>query len=251
MENVPGLLSPQNAALLSSATSIVKENYHVLKPLVLSASNFGLPTKRKRMFVIGFSRTIRQDINISHFRLKSSHVTVSDAISDLPSPSNAQQKDDFGCSFVPNATQSFSEYANSLKGPPPEGLGWSVSTDKLKRGFVSGFQPTIHSVAVASRYALLEGGQTDGKSKSKRLSWLGQSPTLRAGTGRDKGSFQAVRPIHPSVGRVITVREAARLQGFPDWFVFHPTKWHSFRMIGNSVPPLLARQLISKIFTII
>ena len=43
--------------------------------------------------------------------------------------------------------------------------------------------------------------------------------------------------------RRITVREAARLQSFPDWFRFHPTKWHGFRQVGNSVPPLLARKL--------
>ncbi|WP_413468690.1 DNA cytosine methyltransferase [Lishizhenia sp.] len=49
-----------------------------------------------------------------------------------------------------------------------------------------------------------------------------------------------MRPLHPEQPRVITVREAARLQGFPDWFVFHPTKWHSFRMIGNSVSPLVS-----------
>jgi len=43
------------------------------------------------------------------------------------------------------------------------------------------------------------------------------------------------------VPRVITVREAARLHSYPDWFRFHTTKWHGFRQIGNSVPPLLAR----------
>ena len=40
---------------------------------------------------------------------------------------------------------------------------------------------------------------------------------------------------------MITVREAARLHSYPDWFRFHATKWHGFRQIGNSVPPMLAR----------
>ncbi|QQA63420.1 DNA cytosine methyltransferase [Aeromonas caviae] len=44
----------------------------------------------------------------------------------------------------------------------------------------------------------------------------------------------------------MTVREAARLQGFPDWFTFHPTKWH-FRMIGNSVSPLLSEAILGRI----
>ncbi|MFX7922723.1 DNA cytosine methyltransferase, partial [Acinetobacter baumannii] len=70
-----------------------------------------------------------------------------------------------------------------------------------------------------------------------KLDKLGFCPTLRAGTGPERGSYQAVRPIHPTSPRVITPREASRLQGFPDWFQFHPTKWHSFRQIGNSVSP--------------
>jgi DNA (cytosine-5)-methyltransferase 1 len=70
---------------------------------------------------------------------------------------------------------------------------------------------------------------------------------LRAGTGSDHGSYQSVRPIHPAEPRVITVREAARLQGFPDRFRFHPTVWHSFRMIGNSVSPIMAQAIFSLI----
>ncbi|MNE77181.1 Modification methylase AplI [compost metagenome] len=46
---------------------------------------------------------------------------------------------------------------------------------------------------------------------------------------------------------MITVREAARLHSFPDWFRFHTTKWHGFRQIGNSVPPLLGRAIASSI----
>ncbi len=58
----------------------------------------------------------------------------------------------------------------------------------------------------------------------------------------------ALRPIHFSEPRVITVREAARLQGFPDWFRFHKTKWHSFRGIGNSVCPFVAEAIFRVIY---
>ena len=61
----------------------------------------------------------------------------------------------------------------------------------------------------------------------------------------ERGRFQAVRPLHPHQNRVITPREAARLQGFPDWFQFPSTKWHSFRCIGSSVSPILAERLFS------
>lgn len=70
--------------------------------------------------------------------------------------------------------------------------------------------------------------------------------TLRAGTKAPGGPFTSPRPIHPHLARVITVREAARLHSYPDWFRFHATKWHGFRQIGNSVPPLLARAVASQ-----
>ena len=47
---------------------------------------------------------------------------------------------------------------------------------------------------------------------------------------------------------MITVREAARLHSYPDWFRSHATKWHGFRQIGNSVPPLLARAVAAGLF---
>src|SRR2546422_633475 len=59
----------------------------------------------------------------------------------------------------------------------------------------------------------------------------------------------APRPIHPRRNRVISVREAARLHSFPDWFRFHITKWHGFRQIGNALPPLLGRAIAYEIAT--
>ena len=119
----------------------------------------------------------------------------------------------------------------------------------MQQGLVTGFFSTKHTAAVEQRFSNVEQGKVDRISKYPRLKWDGISPTLRAGTGSDRGSFQAVRPIHPDDPRVITVREAARIQGFPDWFIFHPTKWHSFRMIGNSVSPVVSTHLLSKILS--
>ena len=130
---------------------------------------------------------------------------------------------------------------------PPKHLGSELAIKKLKNKMLSGFFDTVHTKEVMTRYLALEPEKVDKISRSKKLSWKGVSPTLRAGTGSDKGSYQAVRPIHPSSPRVITVREAARLQGFPDWFCFHPTKWHSFRMIGNSVSPIVSENIMTNI----
>jgi DNA (cytosine-5)-methyltransferase 1 len=88
-------------------------------------------------------------------------------------------------------------------------------------------------------------GEKDEISKTVRLKADGLCPTLRAGTDASRGSYQAVRPVRPTAARVITPREAARLQGFPDWFQFAPTKWHSFRQIGNSVSPFVAEAVLA------
>ena len=85
------------------------------------------------------------------------------------------------------------------------------------------------------------------KSRLYRLSKDGLSRALRAGTLPAQGSFTAVRPIHPVRPRCISVREGARLHSFPDWYAFHPTKWHGFRQVGNAVPPRLARAVAKAI----
>lgn len=112
-------------------------------------------------------------------------------------------------------------------------------------GMFTGHRQTEHTAAVIRRFRDVAQGEVDAVGRHPRLAWNGQCPTLRAGTGNDKGSYQSVRPIHPTEHRVITVREAARMQGFPDWFKFHPTVWHSFRMIGNSVSPIIAHAIFS------
>ena len=73
------------------------------------------------------------------------------------------------------------------------------------------------------------------------------SNTLRAGTDGARGAFTSPRPIHYRYDRCITVREMARLHGFPDWFRLHATKWHGARQIGNAVPPPLARAIAAEV----
>jgi len=70
---------------------------------------------------------------------------------------------------------------------------------------------------------------------------------LRAGTDSARGAFTSPRPLHYAYPRCITVREMARLHGFPDWFRFHRTKWNGARQIGNAVPPPLARAVAREV----
>lgn len=247
MENVEGLLDKKHFEVLNQAIESLDKRYKVLSPFIVNASDFGVPTKRKRVFVIGYDENIVEPIEIKLFSVQNTRVTVKDALSDLPSPlKENSHKTEFGWKTY-KTSQNLSIYAQQMRKMPAKHLGNIEARQKLAQNLTSGHFNTHHMKVVQDRYAALQQGGVDQISKSKRLEWNGLCPTLRAGTGSDKGSYQAVRPIHPDEPRVITVREAARLQGFPDWFCFHPTKWHSFRMIGNSVSPLVSFHIMKLI----
>jgi DNA (cytosine-5)-methyltransferase 1 len=106
---------------------------------------------------------------------------------------------------------------------------------------------TVHTAASVERFAATLPGKTESISRFLRLHPDGVCSTLRAGTASDRGAHTSPRPIDPYLPRVITVREAARLHGYPDWFRFHATKWHGFRQIGNSVPPPLAKAVAASL----
>lgn len=251
MENVEGILDEGNAETLSASLKTVEAHYRLIGPVLIDAQAFGAATRRRRVVVIGF-RNDEPDYQTEHlFEHVSVRSNVRDAISDLPSPiSNNELSQDFGWTKLTRA-DALSAYAQRARAPAPPGMGWSTALERHSKGEVSGFLDTSHTPKVISRFQELMPGAVDRISKYPKLDWDGVCPTLRSGTGRDRGSFQAARPVHPDHPRVITVREAARLQGFPDWFVFHPTKWHSFRMIGNSVSPYVAEVLLARISTLI
>jgi DNA (cytosine-5)-methyltransferase 1 len=106
---------------------------------------------------------------------------------------------------------------------------------------------TIHTALSKKRFKATRPGETEPISRFLKLDPHGVCNTIRAGTASDRGAFTSPRPIHPFSPRCITVREAARLHSYPDWFRFHVTKWHGFRQVGNSVPPLLGQAVASKI----
>ena len=248
-ENVPGLMHQQNTPLRERALSALSTDYVVLPPLYVSANHYGAPTWRKRIFIVGYLPDVVEGLMVDSFAPPEEleNVFVKDALEGLPEYVNPLWlKEPDGWRRCSTTKQGY--YYARLDGHIPQGVGNPLALHRLTaERRASGTLGTRHSPQVADRYGALEPGETDPISKSKRLDPQGYCPTLRAGTGSEKGSYQAVRPIHPTMPRVITPREAARLQGFPDWFTFSPSKWHSFRQIGNSVSPLVAERLLSVI----
>lgn len=232
MENVVGLSYADAKYVLDDALSTIDGKYKLVGPLVLDAADYGAATKRRRLFVVGYD-TARCD-HVTEADLLSAKrpaATVADAIGDLELAVEAGESDGFDVWTLP-ADAETNPYRSLLRADD-----YTFTSHR----------PTRHTAEVASRFSMVPPGRTDKIGRHPRLHWEGQCPTLRAGTGSDRGSFQAVRPIHPDLPRVITVREAARLQGFPDSFRFHPTVWHSFRMIGNSVSPIMAEAIFANL----
>ncbi len=201
------------------------------------------------MFFVGYDPERLTDIDADElFAPLQYTVSVREALSGLPAVRPTWQSVEQGWRKVGEGITN-SEFKERLKARVPEGVGDANALARIAQGWISGNLGTVHESEVVRRFRAVKPGATDAISRAPRLNPNGFCPTLRAGTNSDRGSFQAVRPIHFSVPRVITPREAARLQGFPDWFQFDDTKWHSFRQIGNSVSPGVAEALLGRLKT--
>jgi DNA (cytosine-5)-methyltransferase 1 len=239
MENVRGLMFEDNRELLDVELSRLESRYKMFGPVVVEASEYGAATRRPRIFVVGIDpQYCEVDFMEKLSKQKQDPATVRQAIGDLKRAKSVRTDSD-GLDWwtYTKGSSGASPYAKRAR----TGRGGRALT------YFSGHRRTDHSMDTIKRFGSVEPGKSDSVGKHLRLRWGGQAPTLRAGTGSDRGSYQSVRPLHPEEDRVITVREAARLQGFPDWFRFHPTVWHSFRMIGNSVSPFVSSAVLKAI----
>ena len=262
MENVPGIASGEHKKLLNilinsflEAGYQVEENYQVLNAL-----NYGVPQARKRLFLIGCKEgyelpkypqptTIPPKLKVPQ-RYKKVNLpavpTVWDAIGDLPEVDNYSEL--LHRDWVIAEYGKCSTYASIMRGI--DGLDDDYSYDReYDRQILSCSLRTKHSVECMERFHAAKHGEKEPISRFYKLHPEGVCNTLRAGTDRARGAYTSPRPIHPIAPRCITVREAARLHSYPDWFRFHVTKWHGFRQVGNSVPPRLAKVVAAQIIS--
>lgn len=246
MENVDGLLhSPAKRTLQEFLDRIEKSGYDVVEPVkALDASEFGVPQRRRRAFILGYRRGLPplaypSPQRPTDNRGRAYSPTVRDAISDLPEVSEYPELAEVD--ILPKSTLGLpSHYAQLMRGELIDASDRSKYRRRKGR-ILTGCLATIHSREVVRRFDHTRPGHREPVSRYFRLDLDSYSPTLRAGTDVDHGKHTAPRPIHPVTPRCITTREAARLHSFPDWFSFDATRWHAFRQIGNSVPPRLAR----------
>lgn len=242
-ENVKGLTLGKHSDFLKELIAALGEaGYDVVLPYqVLNAADYGVPQDRKRLFLLGTRRGLKAPdypIPLDH------RVTVEEAIGDLPDANTFSElvvSDSVRAKWTTNS--SYAQRLRDLQNDPGD-FGYKRAFD---RDLLTSSLRTEHTALSQERFMATEHGKTEPISRFRKLPPDGLCNTLRAGTDSARGAFTSPRPIHPHQPRVITVREAARLHSFPDWFRFHATKWHGFRQIGNSVPPLLGRAIASSI----
>jgi len=232
MENVGGLMCSSSRHVLDHALTVLKSaGYDWVSAIQsLDARDFGVPQRRRRVFVLGF----RKNETSPQYpqSTKALAPTVWDAISDLTKI--GLRKTLFLTDEFDGALGRPSSYATALR-------------SRKKSSILTACMLCRHGNDVIERFRRTRQGTLEPISRFTRLKRSSFAPTLRAGTPRSHGSFTAARPIHPTQPRCITVREAARLHSFPDWFKFHPTQWHGFQQVGNSVPPMLAKAVANSV----
>jgi DNA (cytosine-5)-methyltransferase 1 len=257
-ENVRGLTVGEHRRFLEEIMAEFRRNgYRVIEDYrVLNAVDYGVPQDRQRLFLIGARKgfplpeypdethELYAEADPGKVSLRQSTPTVWDALRDIP------EADDFEellyRDWVKARFKKPTGYTAPLRGNGTDPDDYSAPRE-FDANLLTSSLRTVHTKLSKKRFRETLPGDTEPVSRFHKLDPEGVCNTIRAGTASDRGAFTSPRPIHPYSPRCITVREAARLHSYPDWFRFHVTKWHGFRQIGNSVPPLLARAVASKI----
>jgi DNA (cytosine-5)-methyltransferase 1 len=242
-ENVKGLTLGLHSKFLNELIEeLHAARYKVLLPYrVLNAASFGVPQDRRRLFLIA----ARTDMELPVYpKTEGTITTVWEAIGDLPDADKFDVLNHMDSVSIRWASRSL--YAKQLRNIQIDPKDFSYPRD-FDCNILSSSLRTKHTELSKQRFLSTSAGDTEPVSRFHKLDPESLCNTLRAGTDSARGAFTSPRPIHPHLPRVITVREAARLHSYPDWFRFHSTKWHGFRQVGNSVPPLLGRAVAAEI----
>jgi DNA (cytosine-5)-methyltransferase 1 len=227
IENVVGIVSFDNGSILSYIEKqLSKEGYHISKR-IFNASDFGVPQNRKRLFVLG---SIKKETDIKKMKIKKSRKnSISDAISDLDFIDNNRP-------IIKYKKMARTSYQKRMR----------INSKKLYN-----HKASDHRKSTIYRFSLIRPGQglkdipITKRTKKRvlvRLHKSRQSPTIT--TIPDDY-------IHYSKNRTLTVRECARIQSFPDKYIFsgprttggkqRKVQCPQYTQVGNAVPPMMAK----------
>jgi site-specific DNA-cytosine methylase len=234
-------------------------DYEISAPAILNSGNYGAPQNRERVFIVGVRKDLEKVYQFPKpmYRLLKepnkdpaglpNGINCYEAITDLPDIDNYPHlaaDDKLATNKLKQPCGTYSSLMRLVVMDPDD---HSLPRKDWNPYQIDCNRRTLHADHALKRIMETAEGKEDKKSHRKRLDRTKASHTLRAGTREGKGSHTAVRPIHYEHHRVISVREGARLMGYPDWMTFHPTKWHGFRLVGNGVPAPLGQAVAKQI----
>lgn len=244
IENVAGLSSFENGSIRDKVIQLFAEIGYSVKCAVLNAINFGVPQNRKRVFFIG--NRAGADLDFLDEMIEKGEenpLTIRDAIGDLPVLENGSVADEMCYKRGrPNAYQKFMRINSN--------------------GTVKNNRVTKNSELVIERYKFIEPGENWSAVLKKmpdlllnykdiknchsgiyrRLVWNKPSAAIT--------NFRKSMMIHPDQDRGLSVREAARIQSFPDDYIFFGSLGSQQQQVANAVPPLLAEAIGKQIIKV-
>lgn len=232
-ENVVGFRSFNNGSFAKEVEKELQSLGYNTNSQVLCASEFGVPQKRKRFFIIGNKSGKKFDFTtLKKYPL----ITVKDAISDLPSLKSGEQLLSSKYKHEANNT-----YLKIMRKKSKEATQNIVSLNKKH---------------ILERYKHIKQGQNWSAIPKEMLSNYSSTVNMHSGIYKrleeDQptvtiANYRKSMLIHPTEDRGLSLREAARLQSFPDDFIFEGPLSYQQQQVGNAVPPLLAKAIFSRI----
>lgn len=224
MENVPNILSMGNGAIKNMIIKDFEELGYAVVNKVLMASDYGVPQNRRRAIFVGMLENKKFD-----YPLKSIEVPVTswEALSDLPEDS-LKDGENYPC-------ETLSEYQTLMR--------------KNSKGIYN-HEVTVHNEKTTKIIALVpDGGNYKDlphelqNTRKVNIAWTrlnSQKPSITIDTGHR-------HHFHYKYNRIPTARESARIQSFPDDFIFLCSRTSQLKQIGNAVPPLLAHAIAEQL----
>jgi len=222
-----------------------EENGYVIDSKVLCAADYGAPQKRMRFVVIGIKKSISEKIALPIGSFDEKHYrTVREAISDLEDVEPVVDlAEDVGIPLEEKADLGV--------------LGQSLRNTAVLRNHII----TATTDTAMQRFKKIKQGKNfhslDTALKTNTYSDISRTQNtiyLRLKYDEPSGTVVNVRKsmwIHPTLNRAISIREAARLQTFPDSFVFCGSKDKQYQQVGNAVPPIMAKSIAKKLASIL
>lgn len=284
-ENVKGLFSKKKGGINGKMYTYVCNYFEKKKKgetsyrlasrdkdvVLLKASDYGVPQNRERLFLVGLNNSLpnmafEYPAKTNGKDTKADYVTVKDALSDLPNPA----PDDSGVKY---AYKRKTNESNALKNYLDWERGIVYTPDHLAgtEAIITSHKEPGHLKRIKERFALIQPGENQKtaceriKEQNNESTDIELFPKVLYGARnrrlkKDEPSFTVTshcldEMLHPTENRALTPREVARLQSFPDWYIFKGpfVQFHGdvaqdrYEQIGDAIPPLLAFSLAKSI----